>query len=126
MLFRSNLCNPHWGEQVRTGPDNRLVVSMVFQGISAESARAAFQPLIDFAKANAADYEGQDRLLAFALPARHFWDADFMRRNAPFAIRPDTRPGASPNDFWWTGDSEQVGAFWHGYTSAWMPAALLK
>jgi FAD/FMN-containing dehydrogenase len=125
-LYATNLFNPHWGEQVRSGPDNRLSVSMVFQGLTPDAARAAFAPLIEFAKANAADYEGQDRLLAFGLPARHFWDGEFMRKNAPFAIVGDTRPGASPTDFWWTGDSEQVGAFWHAYASAWMPASLLK
>jgi hypothetical protein len=99
---------------------------MVFQGISQDEARAAWKPLIDFANTNSADYEGQNSLIARAVPARHFWDADFFRRNAPSAVIFDSRPGASPTDFWWTGDAEQVGAFWYAYTSAWMPASLLK
>jgi hypothetical protein len=125
-LYATSLCNPHWGEQVRTGPDNRLHVQMNFQGLSQNQARAAWKPLIDFAEANAADYEGQKALTVIAYPARVQWDADFMRHNAPFAIRPDTRSGAAATDFWWTGDGEQVGAFWHAYTSAWMPASLLR
>jgi hypothetical protein len=49
-----------------------------------------------------------------------------MRRFAPGAVKFDSRPGASPNNFWWAGDGEQVGGFWHAYTSAWMPASLLQ
>jgi len=125
-LYATSLCNPHWGEQVRTGPDNRLVVSMVFQGLTQDAARATWQPLVDFLKANPADYEGQDGFVAQALPARLFWNADFLRKYAPSAITPDARPDAAPTDFCWAGDAEQVGVFWIAYTSAWMPASLLK
>lgn len=125
-LYQTSLFNSHWGEQVRAGPDNRLVVSMVFQGLTQAEAHAAWQPLLDFAKASPADYEGQDTFTAIAAPARLFWNADILQRFAPGAIVPDTHPGATPKAFWWTGDGEQVGAFWNAYMSAWMPASLLK
>lgn len=125
-LYATNLFTPHWGEQVRAGPDNRLVVSMVFQGLTQPQALAAWKPLIDFADANTDDYEGQRSLLVLALPARRFWDTEFLRRYAPGVVVPDGRPGANAADFWWAGDGEQVGAFWYGYHSAWMPADLLK
>jgi len=125
-VYAKNLCNPHWGEQARVGPDNRLVVAMVFQGLTLQEARQAWAPLIDFANANSTDFEGQNGLIALALPAQHFWDEDFLHTHAPTATTADTRPGATTGAFWWTGDAEQVGAFWHAYTSAWMPADLLK
>ena len=125
-FYATSLCNPHWGEQVHVGPDNRLQVQMVFQALTQEEARAAWLPLINFAGASGADYEVQDALTALALPARQFWDADFLRRNAPSAVAFDARPNASPTDFWWAGDGAEVGAFWYAYTSAWMPASLLK
>jgi FAD/FMN-containing dehydrogenase len=81
---------------------------------------------VDFVKANASDYQGGDKLLALPIPARRFWDADFMRPFNGAIVVFDTRPGASPTDFWWAGDGEQVGAFWHAYASAWMPSSLLK
>ena len=124
-LYAAGLCNPHWGEQVTAGPDNRLQVAMVFQGLTRDQAGAAWKPLIDFANANAADYDGPQTFRVFALPARRFWDADFMR-SAPGAIVSDPRAGAAATDFWWTGDGVQVGVFWHAYTSAWMPATLLE
>ena len=124
-LYADSLCNPHWGEQVTAGPDNRLQVAMVFQGLTQDQASAAWKPLVDFANANSADYDGQPSFAAFALPARRFWDVEFMRR-APGATVSDPRPGAAPTDFWWTGDGETAGGFWHAYTSAWMPAALLE
>jgi FAD/FMN-containing dehydrogenase len=125
-LYATNLCNPHWGEQAIARPDNRLDINMVFQDLTPDAARGAWQPLVDFVKANPSDYMGGDKLLALPIPARRFWDADFMRPFAGAIVAFDTRPGASATDFWWAGDGEQVGAFWHAYASAWMPSSLLK
>jgi FAD/FMN-containing dehydrogenase len=124
-VYTTSLCNPHWGEQARASPDNRLTVEMSFQGLTQDAARAAFKPLVDFANAGGADYDGQAGFLAFALPARKFWDGDFMRQ-VPTATHPDARPGAPTSDFWWSGDGDQVGLYWHAYTSVWLPASLLK
>jgi FAD/FMN-containing dehydrogenase len=125
-LYATSLCNPHWGEQVGAGPDNRLEVKMVFQGLTRAEARAAWKPLIDFADANADDYEGQDSVNVVAVPARLFWNAQVYRLIAPSAVAFDDRPGARPTDFLWAGNADEVGAFWHAYLSAWMPASLLK
>jgi FAD/FMN-containing dehydrogenase len=76
-FYATSLFNPHWGEQALARPDNRLQFLMLFQGLTQDEARSAWQPLIDFATANSADYEGQDALRAAALPARQYWDADF-------------------------------------------------
>ncbi|HLZ84307.1 MAG TPA: FAD-binding oxidoreductase [Caulobacteraceae bacterium] len=124
-LYATSLCNPHWGEQARAGPDNRLAVSMVFQGLKPDEARAAWKPLIDFASANPADYEGQASLNVIALPARMFWNAEVLG-HVPGVIASDPRPGAAATDFWWAGNTDEAGAFWHGYKSAWMPKGLLE
>ncbi|HXQ12875.1 MAG TPA: FAD-binding oxidoreductase [Caulobacteraceae bacterium] len=123
-FYATSLFNPHWGEQVRAEPDNVLDVSMVFQGLTQDQARAAWKPLIDFANANSTDYIGQNSLSVAAVPAKLIWNADLMRL-VPGVIVSDSRPGAAPTDFWWAGATEEVGAFWHAYTSAWMPASLL-
>ena len=124
-VYRANLFNPHFGEQVRTNAPNRLVLSMAVQGLTQPQIRTAIQPLIDFVKASPADYEGGDAVVAVTLPARRYWDGVFLKQ-IPGVISPDTRPEATPNDYWWTGDGDQVGAFWHAYTSAWLPASLLE
>jgi FAD/FMN-containing dehydrogenase len=129
-LYATSLCNAHWGEQVRARPDNSLEVKMDFQGLNKQEARAAWKPLIDFANANAADYEGQNTFTADSVPARLLWNAYFFRivdfLGLASAIVSDPRPGAALTDFWWTGDGKQAGAFWHAYTSAWIPASLLE
>jgi len=124
-LAGDSLINPHFGEQARATPGNQLVISMTSQGISQAEARAAFQPLVDFANASPADYEGQTQFIVAALPARRFWDGAFMKQ-LPGVVKPDARPEATPNDYWWSGDGDQVGVFWHAYTSAWLPASLLR
>ena len=125
-LYASNLFNPHWGEQVRGGPDNRLRVSLVFQGMTKEQATADFMPLIEFANANAADFEGQNSLNVADVSARYLWNGWLLRFFAASAVNFDGRSGASWTDFWWRGDGGQVGAFWHAYASAWLPASLLE
>jgi FAD/FMN-containing dehydrogenase len=123
--YGTHLMNPHWGEQAEANTDNRLEVQMVFQGLDTESARAAWKGLADFVKARPNAYQASD-LTVLALPARHFWNPAVLGKYAPEAIRLSDRPGARPGDYWWTGDGEQVGAFWHAYTSAWLPASLLE
>jgi len=51
------------------------------------------------------NFNGQDRLIAGALPARHYRDADF-RRYARFDVVFDSRPGASPTGFRWRYDAD--------------------
>jgi FAD/FMN-containing dehydrogenase len=124
-VYAANLFNPHWGEQVHTGPDNRFQVRMVIQGLTQAEAHAAWQPLLDFVAANPTDYEGHDSFNAVVFPARFFWNTD-MLKTVPGNIVVDARPQATPGDFWWGGDGGQVGLFWYAYTSAWLPAGLLR
>ncbi|WP_426407313.1 FAD-binding oxidoreductase [Bradyrhizobium ganzhouense] len=121
----TSLCNPHWGEQVRAHPDNRLEVRMVFQGLTTNEARAAFKPLLDFVAAHPDDYAGMDSLEVAGVPARYFWNGWLYRLFARSAVIFDERSDAPWTDYWWKGDGGQVGAFWHAYTSAWLPSSLL-
>ena len=123
--YEANLLNPHWGEQVRATPDNQLVVQMVFQGLELDAAKAAWSDLAAFVASQPEAYHAPEPAVV-ALPARHFWNEAFFTRYAPDAITKDDRPGRRPGAFWWAGDGEQAGAFWSAYTSAWLPANLLK
>ena len=125
-VYANSLCNPHWGEQVRAGPDNRLRVAMVFQGIPKAEASAAFQPLVDFAKGEPSEYTVAEALSVSEIPARYLWNGWVLRLFARSAVEFDSRPSAAWTDFWWRGDGEQVGAFWHAFASAWLPASLLE
>jgi FAD/FMN-containing dehydrogenase len=123
---RSSLINPHWGEQVRVTPDNRLVVEMVFQGLEPGGPRRVWQPFLDRVAARPDDWTVTEPFFVLDAPARHFWDTDYLAAHLPPAIRRDPRTGARAGDYWWTGDGEQAGAFWSAYTSAWLPMSLLS
>ena len=60
------------------------------------------------------------------LPARHFWDADYLKQHAPEFIVADTRPDAPAHHVLWAGDQGEVGWLLHGYQSAWLPKKLLQ
>jgi hypothetical protein len=58
--------------------------------------------------------------------ARHWWDADYIRKNLPDAVFSDPRPGVSETQVWWRSNQIEVGIFLYGYESAWLPASLLE
>ena len=120
------LFNPHWGEQIRFRPDNVLRIAMVFQGLTRGQAQAAWQPFLD--SLDAARRRIQGRVLAaedrLDVGARVL-GADFLKRTLGFISR-DDRPGAPPANLFWPGDEGQAGQFLHGYSSTWLPAALLQ
>jgi hypothetical protein len=60
-----------------------------------------------------------------SLPARHFWDAEFLKKNASGFVVADDRPGGPRHHILWAGDQGQVGWYIRGYKSAWLPASLL-
>ena len=124
-FYHSDLFNPHWGEQMVFQSDNTLRISMVFQGLSQAQAQQVWAPFLAWVRASK-DYTFARELTITALPARHFWDADFFRQHAPQFIVEDKRAGAPRNHILWAGDQGQVGWFLHGYRSAWLPSGLLE
>lgn len=125
--YQVHLCNPHWGEQARATRDNTLEIDMLFQGLTLEEADAAWSPFVAFVRGNPDDYEETFAFRTAAVPGRHMWDAEWLTKNLPAdTISRDTRPSATPGAYWWHGDGEQVGAYWLGYQSMWLPASLLE
>lgn len=123
---RDALVNPHWGEQAEATTDRRLRLGMNFQGLTSEQATAAWSPFLARLKANSAEWKIVQPFVALAAPARHFWDADLLFKAIPHELKLNDGPGARPGDYWWTGDGDQVGAFWTGYASVWLPVSLLS
>ena len=124
-FYQSELFNPHWGEQMVFCSDNRLRISMLFQGLGEPEARKLWAPFHDWVQAQKDCRFDKDLMIA-ALPARHLWDAEFLRHYAPGVSVPDNRAGTPAEHIFWAGDQEQVAQFLHGYKSAWMPASLLQ
>ncbi|WP_114238845.1 FAD-binding oxidoreductase [Dyella sp. C9] len=123
-FYREALFNPHWGEQLVFRGDNTLRLSMVFQGLDQATAEHTWAPFLDWVRARK-DCHFKEEPRVIALPARHFWDADFFRQHAPQLIVADGRPHAPRNHVLWAGDQGQVGQFIHGYRSGWLPQSLL-
>lgn len=124
-FYQSALFNAHWGEQMVFKSDNSVHISMVFQALSQQQAETIWAPFLDWVRARK-EYSFEAPFKILALPARHFWDAEFFRQHAPGLMVADDRPGAPAHHVLWAGDQGQVGQFVHGYKSAWLPAALLQ
>jgi hypothetical protein len=122
-FYRDHLFNPHWGETVAFRPNNVLDISMISQGLTSEQAEAVWQPFLDEIKNSAESYTLQTGPLIRGFSARHHWNPDFYRKNAPGVVSLD--PGPDENRFWCSSNQEEVGIYWHGYESAWLAEEFL-
>ncbi|RCS29642.1 FAD-binding oxidoreductase [Rhodanobacter denitrificans] len=124
-FYQRALFNPHWGEQMKFYGGHTFEVSMMFQGLSQQQAEQTWAPFLAWVHARK-DCHVSKLFQALAAPARHLWDAEFLRKYLPSAIVSDDRPGSPRHHFLWSGDHDQVGWFIQGYQSAWLPASLLQ
>ena len=124
-FYRDQLFNEHWGESISISPSNELGISMVSSGLSSEQAKAAWQPFLDSIKRSAGDYAILNEPFIASIPARRWWDVDWWRKQNLNVFVRDSRPGASSNNVWWSGDAGQVAWTIYGFDSLWLPASLL-
>ena len=120
-FYYSSLFNPHWGEQVKLGPDNTLEISMASQGLDRAQTDDIWRPFAQWVGASPEDFSLTRPLSTYAVPAQTYWDVE----NNPSMVY-DTRAGSPKHHCWWRDDQGQVGAYIHGYESLWLPASLLE
>jgi hypothetical protein len=98
---------------------------MVFQGLDQQQAQSVWQPFFDWVAKSHQDFTVTSKPAILSIPARNFWDPEYMRKNHPQFVIADNRPGAPAGNVFWADDGGQVGFFLHGYASQWLPASLL-
>ncbi len=126
VFYREQLFNPQWGEQAQFRPDNTLGIAMVFQGLDSNAATAAWRPFLAWLAERPADFALAAPPTIAALPARHFWDAAWMKANAPDFLLSDDRPGASADNVFWRTNLGETGWLIEAYESVWMPGRLIE
>ncbi|WP_341319462.1 FAD-binding protein [Paraburkholderia sp. IMGN_8] len=124
-FYADNLLNEHWGETVAFHADNTLKISMLYQGLNRDDAIRIWQPFFDWIMDTVNGCTTSEPQV-LAVPARRFWDATFVMQHAPGVLIADDRPGASAADVFWADNVGEAGQFLYGYSSTWLPAALLK
>jgi FAD/FMN-containing dehydrogenase len=125
-FYAESLFNPHWGEQIAFGTDNTVRIFMVFQGLEQAKAEEVWAPFMAALAASPKDFTVGAPLTVLSIPAQRFWDAEYLAANYPSLIVRDDRPDAPSGDVFYGGDAGEVGHFWHGYKSVWLPASLLE
>ncbi|MFZ0213832.1 MAG: FAD-binding oxidoreductase [Candidatus Acidiferrales bacterium] len=125
-FYRENLFNEHWGESAHIRPENVLDITMVSYGLSTEDARKVWQPFLNWVARSPGAYAIEGQMILVSIPARYWWDVEWRKEQHQPVFVSDSRPGASANNVWWTGDGGQVGWTIYGYESLWLPASLLE
>ena len=121
-FYSDSLFNPHWGEMVALGPDNKLTITMVSQGLTRQQSEAIWKPFLDEIKNSPRQFRFKKEPLITSFEARRKWDPEFFRKYNPSAIFSDIAP---KNRFCWAATLNEVGAYWHGWDSIWLPETLL-
>jgi FAD/FMN-containing dehydrogenase len=125
-FYAERVFNPHWGGGIHLQRNDTLSVAMVSYGLDKGAEQPVWQTFLDVIAASPQDYRLTGKPLIADIPARDWWDVEFRKKYTPEAIISDPRPGANPNDFSWIGDHDEIGAFWRGFETLWLPAALLQ
>ncbi len=123
-FYRDSLFNEHWGESVEFRRDNVLAINMVCAELTSDAMNAVWKPFFDSVKASPSKFTIADGPHIGAMPGRHWWDRAWRVDHDSTSVRLDPRPQHGTN-WWWSGDSDQVGVFLYGYESLWLPASLL-
>jgi FAD/FMN-containing dehydrogenase len=125
-FYAERLLNPHWGEQLRFGPGNKLEISLVFQGLDRRQAEEVWKPFREWLAASPRDFTIEAPLKIVTGPARSFWNASVLKTFAPGAVLADDRPDAPAGNFYWAGNRGEAGQVLYAYRSAWLPVSLLQ
>jgi FAD/FMN-containing dehydrogenase len=121
-----SLINPHWGEAVRLVRGRRLEINMAWQGLDNSQAEAIWQPFLRWVVEAGDDLSFLYPPSVRAIPARHRWDPAYLKAQTPGSVQSDNRPGASPENIFWTASLGEAGHYLRGMESVWLPASLLE
>jgi FAD/FMN-containing dehydrogenase len=124
-FYRDELSNAHWGEKLGFSPKNLFTVGMLFQGLDRQQAESIWAPFFDWVRGRS-EYSFAQEPRTLAVPARLFWDPDYLQKQVPGVVLKDNRPGAPSYHAYWAENVDESGQLLHAYKSAWLPAALLQ
>ena len=124
-FYRANLFNAHWGEKIYFRSDNTLDIGMLFQGLTRQQAEDVWAPFFGWVRARK-EYSFTREPLVLAVPAKRFWDPQYMNAQVPGVVLLDDREGTPPYHAFWKDNQYEAGQFLHAYKSAWLPAALIE
>lgn len=125
-FYASDLFNPAWGEQLRFTPRRQLQATMVCHGLDQAQIEAAWRPLLDWVAQRGADYRMESPPAFIAIPGEKFWDPSFLRSTPGDLVLQDPRPGASPDNIFWTSNLGEAGQVLNAFQSAWLSSGLLE
>jgi FAD/FMN-containing dehydrogenase len=125
-FYSDQLLNPHWGEQMRFGPGNKLEIAMLFQGLNQHEAEKVWRPFREWVEASKRDFRVENPLKVVAGPARFYWAPAILKMFSPDSVVMDDRPGAPAGNFFWAATRGEVGQVLYAYRSVWLPVSLLR
>jgi len=120
--FLPDLCDDHWGEQVRLSSDNTAGFFMTVVDVPEAETHAIWRPLLDWAAGHPGAFTSD--VSVSVIPSGSLWDASAWDQMAPGMVCHDDRPDQPPGRFWWATNQGEVSQYLHAYQSRWLPLRL--
>ena len=98
------------------------IVAIVVTPTASVNFGNVFGPFLDEIKSSGRQFTFEKEAQIKSFEARRRWDPEFLRKYAPSAIFSDSAP---KNRFCWAHDRVEVGRYWYGFDSVWLPETLL-
>ena len=118
-FYPAALNNRSWGEQVRFNDNNTVEVAMTWLDLTETLATSTWAPLLDPLRADPGRYQVDVEFTE--IPFEQVWDLMWWNENAPDDVVADPRPNQPDNQYWWSGNSGEISAYWSAYESRWLP-----
>lgn len=122
-FYPAALDNPSWGEQIRFRTDRTVEFALTFLDLSRAAAEATFATLLEPLRAQPDRFEVDVSFVE--IPFERLWDVTWWQENDPDFVVLDPRPNQPDNQYWWSGNQGEVGAYWFAYESRWVPTSML-
>ena len=121
-----DLCDDHWGEQIRLSGDNSVELSMIAADVDDSEAQDLWRPLMDWVARHSDAFDSDAFVATGPFELGSFWDARSWAELMPEMIRQDERPGSPAGMFWWAANQEEVSQYVEAYKSRWIPLPLFE
>jgi FAD/FMN-containing dehydrogenase len=123
-LYVTSLDNEAWGESVVFAPDNTISFRLTFLDKSIEEGEEILEQFFAPLRTAPSLYDVAPSIQI--VPFLDLWDADYWLANNKDFVIMDPRADAPDDQFWWSGNQNEVSWFINGYESRWVPTNQLR
>ncbi|MDP3705035.1 MAG: FAD-binding protein [Legionellaceae bacterium] len=121
-FYREKISNEHWGDGLVLTPSNKMILTLLFQGLDKQQSKEIWQDFVNWVKVRPKQYHL--RIQITVIPARKFWDYEYRIKHFPESIMVSHNKQVAIEEFWWHENQGEVLSYMSYYKSRYLPLTL--